>query len=292
MSLTEPELDTAAPDGRGTPDASAAGRGDGSPKTRIPRTVHYCWFGPAPISALGRRCIETWRDVMPDYALELWDESRLDLSRAYLAIAYRQRKFAFVADYVRLQALYAHGGLYFDTDIEVLKPFDALLGEALFMGLQTPDSVAAGVIGAVKGHPFLKLALDRLDAEARSGRLSLQPLPELITGLARTYKAIAPRLLPEECFYPYNPHSPDPLRRKPLQRHISERTFCIHHWEGSWLGDASLGMMLGLRLKDRLLRATPKRWRPTLAAPRGPEAGDARACDAQACDPQGRGGEA
>jgi mannosyltransferase OCH1-like enzyme len=234
-------------------------------KDQIPRTIHYCWVGQSPLSPLGEHCIESWRRAMPDYALERWDESRLDLSRPYLAIAYRARKFAFVSDYVRLQALYDAGGLYFDTDIEALKPFDELLRHELFMGLQAPDSIGAGVIGAAKGHPFLKLILDRLDAEAKSGRLSFQPLPELITALARTNPATAPRLLPEEFFYPYNPYSPDPLRQKPLQSHITARTLCIHHWEGSWLGSMSLGMMISLRLKDRLRRANPQHWRSPLA---------------------------
>jgi mannosyltransferase OCH1-like enzyme len=232
-----------------------------TPQDLIPRTIHYCWFGGAPISALGRRCMETWREVMPDYAVEFWDESRLDWNTPYVAIAYRQRKFAFVADYVRLRALYDHGGLYFDTDIEVLKPFDGLLANELLIGLQAPDSIGVGVIGAARGHPFLKLALDRLDEEGRSGRLSFQPLPELITSLARSNPAIAPRAYPEEYFYPYNPHSPTPLRQKPLQSNITERTFCIHHWEGTWLGGMTLAMMIGLRLKDRIRRAGPARWR-------------------------------
>ena len=219
----------------------------------IPRTIHYCWFGPSPISPLGRRCIETWGEVMPDYTLEYWDETRLPRDAAYPNIAYRQHKFAFVADYVRLRALYDHGGLYFDTDIEALKPFDPLLDTPLFLGLQAPDSIGVGVIGALKGHPFLKLALDRLDAEASSGRLSFQPLPELITALARN-AASAPTALPVDYFYPYNPHSPTPLRQKPLQSNISERTFCIHHWEGTWLGGMSLSMMIGLRVKHRLQR--------------------------------------
>jgi hypothetical protein len=226
----------------------------------IPRTIHYCWFGSSPVSPLGERCIATWREVMPSYVLERWDESR-DWKTPYTAIAYRARKFAFVADYVRLRALYERGGIYLDTDVEVLKPFDPLLTDQLFFGLQTPDSVAAGVIGAVKGHPFLKLALDRLDSEAKSGKLSFQPLPELITALARRRGAVAPKLYPVEYFYPYNPHSADPLRQKPLQCNVSEHTFCIHHWEGTWLGGISLGMMIRLRLRDRLRKLAPVRWR-------------------------------
>jgi mannosyltransferase OCH1-like enzyme len=222
----------------------------------IPKILHYCWFGPSAIGPLGERCIETWRQVLPHYRLELWDESRLDLGAPYVAIAYRARKFAFVADYVRLQALHEHGGVYLDTDMEVLKPFDPLLQTQLFIGLETPDRIGVGVIGAVRGHPFLKRALDRLDAQARSGRLSFEPLPELITALARTSGPDALTLLPEEYFYPYNPHSPSPLRQKPLQSNISERTFAIHHWAGSWVGGMSLGMMIGLRLKHRFHRAT------------------------------------
>ena len=232
-----------------------------TPNTAIPRTIHYCWFGGGRISALGRRCMETWREQMPDYALEFWDESRLNWDSRYIKIALRKRKYAFVADYVRLRALYDYGGLYFDTDIEVVQPFDELLNNELIFGLQTPDSIGVGAIGAAKGHPFLKLALDRLDAEAMAGTPSFQPLPELITQLARANPSIAPRAYPEEYFYPYNPHSPVPLRQKPLQSNMSERTFCIHHWEGTWLGGMTLSMMIGLRLKDRIRRMGPARWR-------------------------------
>jgi mannosyltransferase OCH1-like enzyme len=227
----------------------------------IPRTIHYCWFGRSQLSDLGQRCMETWREVMPDYVLQRWDESRLDQNIPYVSMAYRQRKFAFVADYIRLRALFDHGGLYFDTDVEVLKPFDELLGNDLILGLQTPDSIGVGVIGAVKGHPFLKLTLDRLDAEAKAGGPSYQPLPELMTALARSHPSIAPKAFPEEYFYPYNPHSPVPLRQKPLQSNMSDKTFSIHHWEGTWLGGMSLGMMVGLRLKDRIRRLGPARWR-------------------------------
>jgi mannosyltransferase OCH1-like enzyme len=224
---------------------------------QIPRVIHYCWFGGGPISALGRRCMETWREVMPDYAVQLWDESRLNWDSPYIKISLRKRKYAFVADYVRLQVLYDQGGLYFDTDIEAVKRFDELLGDGLIFGLQTPDSIGVGAIGATKGHPFLKLALDRLDAEAMYGTPSFQPLPELITDLARENPSIAPRAYPEEYFYPYNPHSPLPLRQKPLQSNMSERTFCIHHWEGTWLGGMSLSMLLGLKLKNWIRKFTP-----------------------------------
>ena len=222
----------------------------------VPRTIHYCWFGDAPMSELGRRCIESWRTRMPGFHIERWDDRRLDRNIPYVDMAYRARKFAFVADYVRLLALYNHGGLYFDTDVEVVRSFDELLSCPLFVGLETPDSIGMAVIGASPGSPLLRLLLDRLDAEARRGVLSYRPLPQLMTEVVRGDPAISPTLLPEECFYPYNPHSPVELRRKPLQSNISERTFSIHHWEGTWIGDASLRMLISLRLKAALRRVT------------------------------------
>lgn len=238
------------------------------PQSAIPRTIHYCWFGGAPMSPLGRRCIQTWRDVMPDYRIEAWGEDRLDRSIPYVDMAYRARKFAFVADYVRLQALYEHGGLYFDTDIEVLKRFDELMDEdRMFLGYQAPGSIAVGVIGAVAGHPFLKLVLDALDREAANGGPSFLPLPDLVTTLLNGAVPERPRLLPPDCFYPYNPYSPDPLRQKPLQCNISERTLCIHHWEGTWLAGVSLRGLLETRLKEALRKMQPGWARRPLTSP-------------------------
>lgn len=231
---------------------------------KIPKILHYCWYGPAPISELSRSCIGTWREQMPDFAVEKWDERRLDRSIRYLDLAYRARKFAFVADYMRFKALYEHGGVYLDTDVEVIRPLDRLLGEELFIGYQAPHSVGAGVIGAVKGHPFLRLVLDRLDAEARRASPSYQPLPELVSELAAATGQAGLTILPEDYFYPYNPYSSVVIRRKPLQSNMSERTLAIHHWEGAWLGEASLRMMVAIRLKGALRKLNPMRGRVQL----------------------------
>ena len=194
--------------------------------------------------------MQTWLDIMPNYSVQVWSEAHLDRTNRYIDIAYRLGRYAFVADYVRLSVLYEGGGIYLDTDVEVLKPFDGLLDHRLFLGLQSPGSIGAGVIGAVKGHPFLRLALDQLEGEARSGQLTFQPLPDLLTALMRSTSTEKPVLLPEDYFYPYNPYSPSPLRQKPLQSHLSDRTVCIHHWEGTWLGSMSLRAMIRSRIKE------------------------------------------
>jgi len=233
---------------------------------RIPRIIHYCWYGGAPLSELSRRCVETWRAVMPDFAYEKWDEGRLDRSIPYVDQAYRARRFAFVADYMRMKVLHEHGGVYLDTDMEVMRSLDALLDDQLFMGFQAPDSIGCGVIGAVKGHPFLRAVLDRLDDEARRGKPSYQPIPELVSGLMKGARASGATLFPEEYFYPYNPYSPVLIRRKPLQSNMTERTYAIHHWEGAWLGESSLSMMIGLRAKAVMRKINPAR-RRILALP-------------------------
>ena len=222
----------------------------------IPKTIHYCWYGNTPVSELGRHCIETWRTVMPDYSIDAWDERRLPATSPYASIAYRQKKYAFVADYMRLLVLYQEGGLYLDTDVEVVRRFDELLDQPLFMGLQSPESIGVSVIGATKGHPFLKAVLDELDREGRSGKPVFQPLPELVTSMAEGATIDGLTVFPEDYFYPYNPYSPVPVRRKPLQANMSAQTFCVHHWEGTWLGGMSLRMMIGLRAKNMLRKVS------------------------------------
>lgn len=134
----------------------------------IPKTIHYCWFGgnQLPVSAV--KCIASWRKFLPGYEIKQWDESNFDVNIIpYTAEAYEAKKYAFVSDYARFWILYRHGGLYFDTDVEVIKPMDDILARGPFMGIEvngngtTLPMVAPGLgLGAEAGMAFYREVLD------------------------------------------------------------------------------------------------------------------------------------
>ncbi len=131
----------------------------------IPRRLHYCWFGGADMGATIERCMASWRAVLPEYDVVRWDESNLpDLPG--LADLVRFRKWAQVANVVRLHALLEQGGVYFDTDVEVLRPLDPLLANGCFVGLEksSPSHRPAtnAILAAQPQHPFIRDNLDAL----------------------------------------------------------------------------------------------------------------------------------
>lgn len=222
-------------------------------ESAIPKTIHYCQYGSRGLSAVGEACFKSWKSVLPDFELRVWNESSGGLEDSpYAQAALKARKYAFVADYVRCAALYKHGGIYLDTDIEALRSFEPLLHRQMFLGYEAPGLVGTAVIGAVAGHPLLKRIMDCLDGEARSGRISYRPGPELITEQLAQFDSEAVTLYPEEYFYPYNPHTSVAVRKRPLVSNMTENTYCVHQWEGSWLADASLRMLIGVRVSHAI----------------------------------------
>lgn len=108
---------------------------------QIPRKIHYCWFGGKPLPESALRCIASWRKFVPDYEIIQWNEKNFDVdSIPYTAEAYAAGKYAFVSDYARFKILYEHGGLYFDTDVEVIRPIDDIIAEGPFMGFEIDPS--------------------------------------------------------------------------------------------------------------------------------------------------------
>lgn len=118
----------------------------------IPKIIHYCWFGGNPLPELAVKCIESWKKYCPDYEIKRWDESNFDLKCCdYVKEAYQAKKWAFVSDYVRFKVLYDEGGLYFDTDVELIKPIDDILARGPFMGVEV-------------GQPFNERLQAKIDA--------------------------------------------------------------------------------------------------------------------------------
>ena len=127
----------------------------------IPKIIHYCWFGGAPLSAETEKYIATWRAQCPDYEIRRWDESTFDVDICpYAREAYEAKKWAFLADYARLWALNEYGGVYMDTDVELIKPLDSLLGESAFCGYEDETRLCTALIGSEPGGKWIGALLD------------------------------------------------------------------------------------------------------------------------------------
>lgn len=103
----------------------------------IPQTIHYCWFGNKPLSETAIKCISSWKKYFPNYTIKEWNENNFNINIIpYTKEAYKRGKWAFVSDYARFWILYNYGGIYFDTDVEVIKPFDIIIENGPFLGLE------------------------------------------------------------------------------------------------------------------------------------------------------------
>lgn len=112
----------------------------------ITKTIHYCWFGRGELPEKAKQCIESWKNFCPDYEIKEWNEDNFDMnSCAYVKEAYEAKKWAFVSDYARFEILYKYGGLYFDTDVELVKSFDDIVSKGTFMGLQPGKKAVHGM---------------------------------------------------------------------------------------------------------------------------------------------------
>lgn len=127
----------------------------------IPKIIHYCWFGKNPYPPSVVECLESWKKYCPDYKIIEWNEENFDINcNIYVEQAYKAKKWAFVSDYARLYAIYTYGGIYMDTDVEVIKPLDSFLSDKAFSGFEAQDRVPTAIMGCCMGHPFFKMLLD------------------------------------------------------------------------------------------------------------------------------------
>lgn len=213
----------------------------------IPKKIHYCWFGKGPKNELAIKCIESWKKILPDYELKEWNEENFDItSNQYVKEAYEARKFAFVTDYVRLYALYHEGGVYMDTDVEVLKTYTPFLHHKAFSGFETDGNVPTGMMAAEQGSVWAKDLLDgyknrkfiledsSFDMTTNTFVITKYMLEKGLV-LNNTYQDI-----PDLCtMYPADYFCPKDHRTGKIK--CSKNTVCIHHFAGSWLNHSFLG---------------------------------------------------
>lgn len=222
----------------------------------IPKKIHYCWFGRGEKPKMAQKCIASWKKFCPDYEIIEWSEDNFDLDyNEYTRYCYDNKRWAFLSDFVRLVVVAEHGGLYFDTDVELIKRPNALLQYEAFYGFENNNSVNTGQgFGSVSGHPtivamkneYLKLEPDE------NGKYSTVACPVLNTAalipfglkLDGTRQTVAgAEILPEEYLNPYD----DPTGRLCKTRN----TISIHWYSKSWL---SKGAILRSKLTKPLHR--------------------------------------
>lgn len=246
----------------------------------IPKIIHYCWFGGKPLPKSAEKCIASWRKFLPDYEIKEWNESNFDVNcMRYTAEAYAARKYAYVSDYARFWVLYRYGGLYFDVDVEIIKPLDDIIARGPFMGCEEAytEGAAPSALGVNPGlglgvNPGLGLVKELLDNyEATSFEAENQ---DRNAGIYKTVVTYTTDLLVErglkntneiQCvdgIYIYPKEYFNPLEHI-NQMHITENTRSIHWYDGTWQPKSvkwrrRFVRLLGQRVYGWILRLTHK----------------------------------
>lgn len=214
----------------------------------IPKVIHYCWFGHNPLPKMAQKCIASWKQYCPDYEIVEWNESNYNITNAplYVRQAYELKKWAFVSDYVRLQVVYENGGVYFDTDVELLKPIDVFLEYKGFFGFEGGKYINTGLgFGAEKG---LSVLMEAMDDYKEISFIKNSGEPDLLSCAVRNTKAFLKHglecdnskqildngilILPKDYVCPVDFKTGD--------LHITNNTISIHWYTASWFSDTHL----------------------------------------------------
>lgn len=231
----------------------------------IPKIIHYCWFGGQPLPKHLEDCIASWRKFCPDYTFMQWNEDNYNVRQnAYLSKCYEQQKWAFVSDYIRLDVVYRYGGIYLDTDVELIKSLDDLLDKTCFLGCEYANDVNTGIcFGAKKGHWFIEENKNIYEScpyqELQKTCVEITTDLLLSHGLKRG-KGI--RHIQDICIFP--PEYFNPIHYWTGKLHLTEKTYSIHHSYGSWTKPSKIPMKYKIALRlliDGLLGdGTYRRW--------------------------------
>ena len=196
----------------------------------IPKTIHYCWFGRKPIPEIVRMYMMTWKTFLSDYEIKEWNEDNFDINVCdFVREAYENHKYAFVADYVRLHALYNEGGIYLDTDVEIIRNMDNLLNNECFLGLETKERVGTSVIGSVSGCPFISDLLEYYRQHhfiKSDGGFDMKPNTLIMSEYLKKNSSYNVVIYPIDCF--------SPICYETKKGSPTDKTYSIHHYESSW----------------------------------------------------------
>ena len=233
----------------------------------IPKKIHYCWFGRNPLPELAIKCIESWKKYCPDYEIIEWNEDNFDYTSCdYIKEAYEQKRWAFVSDYARFWILYKYGGLYFDTDVELIKPIDDLIERGPFMGLErefdfgsinrVQDSSVvekqAGIYVApglgLYATPGMELYSHILDEYQKRhfinefGKEDTTTVVQIVSNLLSQYmiETVDDITLKTGDVYIYRKDVLCPIDYRSGKIEITDNTRAIHHYMASWMTEDEL----------------------------------------------------
>lgn len=209
----------------------------------IPKIIHLCWLSGDPYPADIQKCLDTWKEHLPDYEIWLWDTNRFDInSTIWTKQAFNAKKYAFAADYIRLYALYNYGGIYLDSDVIVYKSFNELLDLPYFIGHDQIGAFEAAIIGAKKGTQWIKDVLDRYDGRhfiKEDGSYDMLELPIVFhhTLIEKGYKfhklnEIVSFNSKEKEMFVFNGNFFN--SRDALEVRRTSKSFCAHNYAGAW----------------------------------------------------------
>lgn len=241
-------------------------------KQKIPKKIHYCWFGGNPLPELAKKCIASWRKYCPDYEIIEWNEKNFDINcNDYVKEAYAAKKWAFVSDFARFWVLYKFGGIYFDTDVEIIKPIDCIINAGPFMGCEKNDKLenipAPGLgLGAVIGMPLYKIIIQEYEKKHflyRNGTMNKTTVVTYTTEILKKngwvahtdiIKICGINIYPSEYFCPINYFTGKMI--------VTDKTYSIHHYDGSWLSEEE---RYSFRTQKKLETVFPKKYSGYLA---------------------------
>ncbi len=204
----------------------------------IPKIIHYCWFGRGEMPKLMKKCLRSWKKYCPDWEIVRWDEDSFDVhSTLWTKQAYEAKKYAFVSDYVRLKALYEQGGVYLDTDVELVQPLEKFLQHTAFSGFESMSTVQTGVIGAQAQHPVIKAWMDYYQDRAYFTE-GVPVMTPNVTHITEDMKARGLRMddtyqtVDDIAVYPQTWFCP--MSAISIERKVSNNTHALHYFTSTW----------------------------------------------------------